>query len=189
MLTTLKQFSSAIWGMCRLRQGPEDLPRNHLLFGLVIVLSFVDVASNPSNQTITPEGVFEAVRSTDHAAVNLFNKFLRFILELLYVWCVLRLFNLQSRTYKTFFAVVATTLFIQMIGFLVIKPLSLMHDPQHGWDIFYLFIPFIALMLCWLFLVGSHIFRRSLDTTFPRGMLAFIGLVLLPQFVRIAPVL
>ena len=96
------------------------------------------------------------------------------------IYLMLRIFDFQQRTYKTFFATVGSTLVIYAISLLVLSVLML----ALSLDVrtvtvmvgITVFLGGIALVI-WALFIQAHIFRRALDTTMGKGCLATIGYI------------
>ena len=101
------------------------------------------------------------------------------------MWGILRMLNLQSRAYKTFFALVGTGLVFQtMLLVVVLATQNSLGDSGSALAMVFVFATLA--LTAWFLLVGGHIFRRALESTLLRGVLLFLGLGVLQLLTTIA---
>ena len=161
------------WSMCTLKQGPQILPVSYVLLGVTIVVDIVLSAAFSRSAIVVFSKIAGVADMPPYRAVSFAADFGMVIVSLIIlaalIYVLLLLMNKQQRTYHTLFALFGTscilTAFMLLINWIGAASLLL-------WALCILTVGI------WSLVVAGHILAKAMDSTLTRGILAFIGIVL-----------
>lgn len=138
------QISKVLLDLCRLKAGPDALPRNQVVFILLVAFSVI-IDSFASSILIPTLSLLEIVNT-----VLVYNLVLLFA-----VYLLLKIVGYASRALQTMSAIAGSGLFISLI----LLPALLMIDTNKEQS--QAFALFIVVDNVWRIIVNAHIFRHA----------------------------
>ena len=154
----MQSLIRALWYICVLRDGPQQLPASKFLLQWMIVLHLLlgTLYSLP----------FSSLASSLHHELALLLVSLGFV-------AILLLLNRHSERFnQTAAALLGADVVISGIGLLLYVVLLLGLDLTSLWE------SANVLLMIWSYLVAAHVFRHALDSSFALGLLLSFLLLL-----------
>jgi hypothetical protein len=160
---------SALFELCLLRIGPQDLPhRPALALALLAAVLALEGYSSRLIGTATALGPSLLVSGAFALAAT---------------WAVLKLRGVDARFWQTFLALVGTGLLFSLLALPLLAamgPLDPANPPQmgplFGWG--------IVILAVWRLVVSGHIWRHALGIPLPTGVLVALGLFMAELLVQ-----
>ena len=140
------QLSRIFWAICRLKAGPQELPKRYYLL-ISVILAGIIVDSFASSILIPKLSALDIINT-----VVIYN-----VILLAAIYFLLMLLGYAERAVQTVSALAGSGLFIS----LVLLPALLVMSSADGQDKSFVF--FILIDNVWRMAVNTHIFRHALS--------------------------
>lgn len=152
LFTQIKTILKTLWAICRLRQGPENLPHSAIVFAVIAII-----------YTLL-HGAFGA------------------LVGMLFVWLILKYKNLETRFIQTTSALfgASSILLILIFPFQLMLIAYTAGAQFNAANINFPFITVATIVIgiifvAWLWAISAHIFSRATNTSFGFGLLIALG--------------
>lgn len=157
----MPQLIKIFWDICRIKAGPQDLPKGHNLL-IAAVLAGILVDSFASSILITKLAALDIVQ-----IVIVYN-----VLLLVAIYFLLRLIGYSERAIQTVTAIAGSGLLISLV---LLPGLIMMSFAAEGAKSFAIFI---LIDNVWRIAVNAHIFRHALSVSLLMAMIISVSYLL-----------
>ncbi len=166
MFIDISILFKVFFNICRLRIGPQDLPKsNELLIVCLIVYTLLDIIF-----VLLSEPLIDAVLAG----------FIETFLLMLMTFAILRIHNTSERWTQTVTALSGTGFLLGLIALPVFYGITVDNADQAFKSILLIFY---TLLILWNIAIIAHILRYAIDTTFGFGILLAIGYIMITAIV------